>query len=78
MNCPGVEFPIAGCVEEMVREPNPLSFFFFILFFYDAFIVFRNKKLRAALAMEGTKPINQTKHKRNHSVKSTTNVKNLA
>jgi len=34
-------------------------FFFFFLFFYHAFIVFRYKKLRAALAMERTKPINQ-------------------
>ena len=53
----GVEFSIAGGVEEMVRDPNPMPFFFF--FFYHAFIVFRYKKLRAAPAMEKTKPINQ-------------------
>jgi len=34
-------------------------FFFFSFFFYHAFIVSRYKKLRAALAMERTKPINQ-------------------
>jgi len=37
----------------------PCLFFFF--FFYHAFIVSRYKKLRAALAMERTKPINQNK-----------------
>ena len=36
-------------------------FFFFFFFLYHAFILFRYKKLRAALAMEKTKPINQTK-----------------
>jgi len=36
-------------------------FFFFFFFFYHAFIVLRYKKLRAALAMERTKPINQNK-----------------
>jgi len=29
MNSHGVEISIAGCVEEMVRDSNPLSFFFF-------------------------------------------------
>ena len=57
MNSHGVEISIAGCVREMVRDPNPMPFFFF--FFFHAFIVFRYKKLRAALAMERTKPINQ-------------------
>jgi len=37
----------------------PCLFFFF--FFYNAFIVFSYKKLRAALAMERTKPRNQNK-----------------
>jgi len=36
-----------------------MSFSFFFL--YHAFIVFRYKKLRAALAMEKTKPISQNK-----------------
>jgi len=58
MNSHGVEISITGCVEEMVRDPNPMSFFVFS-FFYHAFIVFRYKKLRAVLAMERTKPINQ-------------------
>jgi len=69
MNSHGVEISIAGCVARMVRDPNlmPFLFFIFILFyfilfyfiFYHAFIVSRYKKLRAALAMERTKPINQ-------------------
>jgi len=59
MNSNGVEISIAGCVEEMVPDPNPMSFFF--SFFYHAFIVLRYKKLHAALAMERTKPINQSK-----------------
>jgi len=36
-----------------------LFFLFFPFFFYHAFIVSRYKKLRAALAMGRTKPINQ-------------------
>jgi len=41
------------------EEPKSQDFFFvFFFFFYHAFIVFRYKKLRAALAMEKTKPIN--------------------
>ena len=30
MNSDGVEFSIAGCVEEIVRAPNPKLFFIFI------------------------------------------------
>ena len=33
MNSHGVEISIAGCVEEMVRDLNPMPFFFFFLFF---------------------------------------------
>jgi len=61
INSHAVEISIPGCVEEMVRDPNLMPFFFFFFFFYHAFIVFRYKKLRAALAMERTKPINQNK-----------------
>jgi len=61
MKTHGVEFSIARGVEEIVRDPKPLSSFFFFFFFYHAFIVSRYKKLRAALAMERTKPINQNK-----------------
>jgi len=32
INSHGVEFSIAGDVEELVRDPNPMSFFF--LFFF--------------------------------------------
>ena len=41
----------------MTKNTLLLSYFFY--FFYPVFIVFRYKKLRAALAMERTKPINQ-------------------
>jgi len=34
MNYYGVEISIAGCVEEMVRRPNPMPFFFLFLFFF--------------------------------------------
>ena len=52
---------MAGGVGEMVRA-QLLSVFFFL---YHVFIVLRYKKLRAALAMEKTKPINQNKHIKN-------------
>jgi len=34
MNSHGVEFSIAGCVVEMVRDPNSMSFFLFFFFFH--------------------------------------------
>ena len=49
----GVEISIARGV------PIPRRFFFFFFFLHHVFIVFRYKKLRGALAMENTKPINQ-------------------
>jgi len=63
MNTHDVEFSIAGCVEEIVRDPNLMPFFSFFHFFFlhHAFIVIWYKKLHAALAMEKTKPINQNK-----------------
>ena len=48
-NSHGVEISIAGGVGEMGRDPTPKRFFFFYFFFYHGFIVFRYKKLRAAL-----------------------------
>ena len=39
-------------------------FLFFSFFFYHAYIVSRYKKLRQALAMERTKPINQNKQQK--------------
>jgi len=61
MNSHGVEISIARDVVEMFRDPTPKPFFFFLFSFfpYHAFIVIRYKKLRAAQAMERTKPINQ-------------------
>ena len=44
------------------RNLTPQRFFlfsFFFFFLYHVFIVFRYKKVRAALAKEKTKPINQ-------------------
>jgi len=67
-NSHGVEISIAGWVEEMVRDPNPMPCFFFLFFFYHAFIVSRYKKLRAALAMESTKPINQNKQQKKPNI----------
>jgi len=58
MKTHGLEFSIARGVEEIVRDANPMPFF---IFFFHGFIVSRYKKLRAALAMERTKPINQNK-----------------
>jgi len=34
MNSHGVEISIAGCVREMVRDPNPLPFFFSLFFLF--------------------------------------------
>ena len=34
MNSHGVEISIAGCVEEMVRDPNSTHFVFYFSFFY--------------------------------------------
>jgi len=39
MNTPGVEFSIAGGVEEIVRDPNPMSFLFF---FFDVLCFIRH------------------------------------
>jgi len=37
MNSHGVEISIAGCEREMVRDPSPMSFFFFYSFFFIIF-----------------------------------------
>jgi len=34
MNPHGVEISIAGCVGEMVRDPNPMPFFFPFFFYH--------------------------------------------
>jgi len=33
-NSHGVEISITGCVREMVRDPNPMPFFIFFIFYY--------------------------------------------
>jgi len=76
MNSYGVEISIAGGGEETVVAQ--LASVFCSSFFYDVFMVFRYKKLRAALAMARTKPIYQTKHKGNHIPESTANLTKLA
>jgi len=57
-------------------EETQIPGLFFFFFFYHAFIVFRYKKLRAALAMEKTKPINQIT-KGTHSSLSSAATENL-
>jgi len=54
MNSHCVEISIAGGVVDMVCGPNPNSLFFssFFLFFIMRLLIFRYKKLHAALAME--------------------------
>ena len=61
-----VKISIAGGVEKVVCRPKLMLFFFF-LYIYHAFIVSRYKKLRAALAMERTKSINQKQAQRKPS-----------
>jgi len=41
INSHGVEISIAGCVEEMVRDPNPMTFFFpwFFSFFFNHILI---------------------------------------
>ena len=75
-NSQGVEISIAGGVRKMVRDPTPKGFFFsfFFFFFYHAFIVFRYKKLRKALAMEKTKPINPKLNAKNQTSQSSANL----
>ena len=48
------------------------TYAFFFFFLYHVFIVSRYKKLRAVLAMERTKPINQNKNERNEITLSST------
>jgi len=40
MNSYGGEISIAGCVDEMVRDPNPMPlFFFFFIFLYHVLCI---------------------------------------
>jgi len=56
----GVEFSIAGCVVEMIRDPNPvpfsffLSFYVFFCFMWFVLFIIKVQRLRAALAMVKT------------------------
>jgi len=62
MNTHGVEFSIAGCVEDIVRDPNLLPFFFFfsffLFFFFMCFVLnnYWEQRLRPALAMVKEEP----------------------
>jgi len=40
MKTQGVEFSIAGGVEEIVRDPDPVPFFFFFSLFVFHFFIF--------------------------------------
>jgi len=42
INSHGVEISIAGCVREMVRDPNLMPFFFFFFFFFLMWFVLKN------------------------------------
>ena len=42
MKSHGVEISIAGCVEKMVRDPNPMPFSFFFFFFSFSFFIMRS------------------------------------
>ena len=77
MNSHGVEISIARCVEGMVRAQIPCLLFLLFLFLYHVFIVYRYKKLRAALAMERTKPINQSKQQKKPIPLSSTVTENI-
>jgi len=68
----------AGVVEGEALGPKSHAFFLFysFFFFYYAFIVFRYKKLRAALAMEKTKAINQYKQEKKPFSYSTVTTEN--
>jgi len=39
MNSHGVEIAIAGCVEETVRDPTPMSLFVFSFFYIMCFVL---------------------------------------
>jgi len=56
INSQGVEISIAGCVEEMVRDPNPMPFFSFFFFMCFVLINYWEQRLRAALAMVKKEP----------------------
>ena len=59
MKSHGVEISIARCVGEMVRDPNPMSFFYFVYFFFImCFVLFNywEQRLHAALAIVKKKP----------------------
>ena len=60
MNFHGVEISIAGCVREMVRDPNLMSFFSLLFFFFNHVLCtnnLRGQRLRAALAMVNKEPL---------------------
>ena len=60
------------------EEPKSPAFFFFFIFFFffSCVLVSRYKKLRAALAMERTKPINQNKKQKKPYFPSTAFAEN--
>jgi len=57
INSHGFEISIAGCVEEMVCDPNPMPFSF-IFFFFICFVLINywEQRRRAALAMVKKEP----------------------
>jgi len=58
INSPGDKISIAGCVEEIVRDPNPMPFFFLSFFYIRCFVLINywEQRLRAALAIVKKEP----------------------
>jgi len=57
MNSHVVEISIAGCVREMVRDPNPMSFFF-IFFFHVLCVIHRlGRKTTCSASYGEEKPL---------------------
>ena len=44
MNSHGVEISIAGCVREMVRDPNPMPVLFFLFFFVSCALFYSSSR----------------------------------
>jgi len=68
MNTHGVEFSIARCVEEIVRDPNPMSFVFFV-FFIMCFVLttYGNKDYVLAMVKKKPHPLLQTNRRQGKS-----------
>ena len=75
MKTHGVEFSIAGGVEEIVRDPNPMSFFFYFFIFLSCVHCFKVQEASCS-ASYGKNKTHKSKnqHKRNQTLISTTST----